>query len=60
VTLQLALTGPWARDARRHGGATNAGAWKAEIRRFSWSYARVDGRSMLHLDSILVRHAYQR
>jgi hypothetical protein len=57
VTLQLALTGPWARDARRHGGATNAGAWKAEIRRFRW---RVDGRSMLHLDSIQVRHTYER
>ena len=60
MTLQLALTGPWTRDARRHRGATNAGAWKVEIRRFSWNYAWVDGRSVLHLDSILVRHAYQR
>ena len=55
VTLQPTLIGPWTRDACRHGGATNAGAWKAEIRRFSW---RVDGRSVLHLDSVLVYHAY--
>ena len=60
VTLQPTMSGPWARDARTHGGATNAGAWKAEICKFRWSFARIHGKEVLQLDSILVRHAYQR
>ena len=31
VTLKPASSGPWARDSRRNGNESDAGAWKARI-----------------------------
>jgi hypothetical protein len=56
VMLQPTSAGQWGREARRHGGDNFRGAWKAQIRDFSWVQG-VRGRS--NLDQVLVRHAYQ-
>ena len=60
VTLKPASIGPWARDSRRHGDESNAGAWKARIVQFRWSYSTVRDKVVMTLVSILVQHAYQR
>ena len=58
VTLQPLTSGLWSRDARRYGQDSNAGAWKAQIVKFQWTPKNVRGHMVMHLDSILVRHAY--
>lgn len=60
VTLKPTTTGPWSRDARRHGKESNAGAWKARVIQFHWSFSKVREQMVMKLDSILVRYAYQR
>lgn len=60
VTLKPASTGPWARDSRRQGEESNAGAYKARIVEFQWSYSTVRGKVVMKLESVLVRHAYER
>ena len=59
-TLKPASTGPWARDSRRQGEESNAGAYKARIVEFLWSYSPVRGEVVMKLESALVRHAYER
>ena len=56
VMLQPASDGPWDREARRHGGENFRGAFKAQIRDFSWT-PTVHGAC--NLDKVLVQHAYQ-
>lgn len=60
MTLKPASTGPWARDSRRHGDENNAGAWKARIVQFDWSYSTVREKVVMILKSILVRQTYER
>ena len=59
IKLKAACRGPWARDARTHGGESYAGAWKAEVLKFRWVSTVNRGRQVIRLDAILVRHAYQ-
>lgn len=60
VTLMPAERGPWARDARTHGDQSFVGAWKAQVMRFRWHWNIINGRRVMVLDGVLVRHAYQR
>jgi hypothetical protein len=59
VTLKIAATGKWARDAQAHGEDSFARAWKAQIKQFRW-VPRSGNNGNVKLDSILVRHAYLR
>jgi len=52
VTLQPGERGGHARDARKHGGASLSGAYKAKIIKFKAS------RSATSVSQILVQHAY--
>jgi hypothetical protein len=56
VMLQPASDGPWGREARRHGGENFRGAFKAQIRDFSWISTE---HGACDLDKVLVQHAYQ-
>lgn len=61
VRLNPGRIGTWAREARRRGGDSMRGSYKAQIVDFM---VKVDGRKLVTnkpaLESVLVRHAYHR
>lgn len=61
VRLNPGRHGTWAREARRHGGESMRGSYKAQVIDFRF---KLDGRKNVcnkpELEAVLVRHAYHR
>ena len=61
VRLNHGRNGTWAREARRHGGESMRGSYKAQIMDFRFKF---DGRRPVsnkpEVEAVLVRHAYHR
>lgn len=59
VMIKPSSTGPWLRDARKHGEEKNVGAWKARIVQFHWNHNKVCNKMVMKFKSILVWYTYQ-
>lgn len=52
VTLKLAATSPWSKDARVHGEESFAGTWKVQIVYFKFHASIIGGREVQMLVAI--------